>query len=72
MNMTYQGGTLVSGVPVILASNPEKTDEPDAPAELLGPLVEIAGIAPQDATARMQLIKAIVHHAEDILNVAAR
>ena len=62
VNMTYRGDQLISGVPVMLASNPEKTDAPDAPAELLGPLVEDARQAASDPEARKRVIAALTAH----------
>ena len=43
--MTYRGDRLISGVPVMLASDPEKTDRSGARPELLGPLVADARAA---------------------------
>ncbi len=62
INMTYRDDKLISGVPVILASNPEKTDFPGAPAELLGPLVRDARASAADEAARKRIIEAMTAH----------
>jgi len=62
VNMTYRDDRLVSGVPVMLASNPEKTDAPGAPPELLAPLVNDARVAATDADARRRVIDALTAH----------
>lgn len=62
INMTYRGDRLVSGVPIMLASNPEKTSAANAPPELLGPMVEDARIAVTDPDARRRLIDALTAH----------
>ena len=60
--MTYRDDRLVSGVPVMLASNPEKTDASGAPPELLGPLVNQARLAVTNADARRRVIDALTAH----------
>jgi len=72
INMTYRNDRLVSGVPVMLASNPEKTDASGAPPELLGPLVEDARVAATDAEARQRVIDALTAHIPDALRDAYR
>jgi len=62
INMTYRDDTLISAVPVILASNPEKTDSPGAPPELLTPLVRDARASAGDAAARQRVIDALTAH----------
>jgi len=72
INMTYRDDRLVSGVPVMLASNPEKTDASGAPPELLGPLVNDARVAASDADARRRVIDALTAHIPGALRDAYR
>lgn len=72
INMTYRDTELVSGVPVMLASNPEKTNEPDAPPELLGPLVETARKSVEDPASRMRVIEGLTAHIPGPLREAYR
>ena len=60
--MTYRGDRLISGVPVMLASDPEKTDRSGAPPELLRPLVADAWAAVENDTARTRVIDALTAH----------
>lgn len=72
INLTYAGGQAVSAMPLMIASNPERTDVPGAPPELLGPLVETAASASVDPAARGRLIAALTAHAPEPLRSAYR
>jgi len=72
INMTYRDDKLISGVPVMLASNPEKTDSPGAPPELLGPLIADARASVADAAARQRIIEALTAHIPGPLRAAYR
>jgi len=62
VNMTYRDDTLISGVPIMLASNPEKTDRSGAPPVLLGPLVADARASVDDTAARQRVLEALTAH----------
>ena len=72
INMTYRDDKLISGMPVMLASNPEKTDNPGAPPELLGPLVADARASVADAAARQRVVEALTAHIPGPLRAAYR
>jgi hypothetical protein len=62
ISTTYRDDRLISGVPVILASNPEKADRLGAPPELLRPLVADAWAAVDNDAARTRVIDALTAH----------
>ena len=62
INITYRDDRLILGVPVMLASNPEKTDRSGAPPELLGPLVADARAGVDNDVARTHVIDALTAH----------
>lgn len=72
ISMTYRDDQLVSGVPVMLASNPEKTDRSGAPPELLGPLVADARAAVDNDAARTRVIDALTAHIPEPLRARYR
>jgi len=62
INMTYRADNLISGVPIMLASNPEKTDARGAPPELLQPLVNQARASISDRSAKQRVIESLTAH----------
>ena len=70
--MTYRDDRLISGVPVILASDPEKTDRSGARPELLGPLVADARAGVDNDAARTRVIDALTAHISKPLRACYR
>ncbi len=70
--MTYRDDRLISGVPVMLASDPEKTDRSGARPELLGPLVADARAAVDNDAARTRVIDALAAHISEPLRARYR
>lgn len=60
INFTYEGAELVSATPLLLGSNPERTDVAGAPPELLGPYVADAERAAEDPAARERLLERLL------------